>query len=69
MLGAQAVGMAWAQRPQTIAEDFDYGRRHGLSIQQYYEVDKLRFGSGASDTDDLKDHGVLTGFFASVADS
>ena len=69
LLGAQALGMAWAKRPTTVAEDFDYGRRHGLSIQQYYEIDKLRFGSGSTDTADLKDHGVLTGYFASVADA
>lgn len=69
MLGAQAIGMAWGKRPLTVADNFDYGREYGVSVQQYYEIDKLRFGSGAADTDDLKDHGVLTGFFASVADS
>lgn len=69
LLGAQALGMAWGMRPKTIADDFDYEREYGVSVQQYYEIDKLRFGSGSADTDDLKDHGVLTGFFASVADA
>lgn len=69
LCGAQAIGMAWGMRPKTIADTFDYEREYGVSIQQYYEIDKLRFGTGASDTDDLKDHGVLTGYFAAVADA
>lgn len=69
MLGAQALGMAWAMRPQTVEEEFDYKRKTGLAIKQWYEVEKLRFGTGASDTDALKDHGVLTGYFASAADA
>lgn len=69
LCGAQAIGMAWGMRPKTIGDSFDYEREYGVSVQQYYEIDKLRFGSGAADTDDLKDHGVLTGFFASVADA
>lgn len=69
LLGAQALGMAWGMRPKTIADKFDYDREYGVSVQQYYEIDKLRFGSGSADTDDLKDHGVLTGYFAAVADA
>ena len=69
LLGAQALGMAWAQRPQTVEEDFDYKRAIGLGIKQWYKVEKLRFGSGATDTDDTKDHGVVTGYFASAADA
>jgi len=69
LLGAQALGMAWGKRPQTVGDSFDYDREYGVSVQQYYEIDKLRFGSGSGDTDDLKDHGVLTGFFAAVADA
>lgn len=67
--GAQAVGMAWAKRPQSIEEAFDYGDKQGIGIRQWYEIKKMIFGSGAGDTDDLKDHGIVTGFFASVADS
>lgn len=69
LLGAQAIGMAWGMRPKTVGDDFDYQREYGVSVSQYYEIDKLRFGSGTEDTDDLKDHGVLTGYFASVADA
>lgn len=68
-MGAQAVGIAWGMRPKTVADDFDYEREYGVSISQYYEVEKLRFGAGATDLDNPKDHGVLTGFFASVADA
>ena len=38
-------------------------------MRAIYGIDKLTFGSGSSDTDDLKDHGVVTGFFADVADT
>lgn len=69
LLGAQALGMAWSMRPQTCEEEFDYKRKVGLAIKQWYKVEKLRFGSGVSDTDDLKDHGVVTGYFAAAADA
>lgn len=69
LCGAQALAQVWAMRPQTVSDEFDYKRKMGLAIKQWYKVEKLRFGSGATDTDDLKDHGVVTGFFAAVADS
>jgi N4-gp56 family major capsid protein len=69
LCGAQALGMAWAMRPQTVEEDFDYKRAVGLGIKQWMKIEKMRFGSGATDTDDLKDHGVVTGYFAAAADS
>jgi N4-gp56 family major capsid protein len=69
LCGAQALAMAWAMRPETVTEDFDYKRFEGLGIKQWYEIDKMRFGTGATDTDDLKDHGVVTGYFAAAADA
>lgn len=69
LCGAQAIGMAWAKRPETVDETFDYKRSVGIGLVQWYEVDKLRFGSGTGDTDDLKDHGVVTGYFAAAADA
>lgn len=69
LCGAQALGMAWAMRPETVTEDFDYKRYEGIGIKQWYEVDKLRYGTGSGDTDDLKDHGVVTGYFAAAADA
>ena len=61
--------MAWAMRPQTVEDEFDYKRKVGMAIKQWYKVEKLRFGTGATDTDDYKDHGVVTGYFCAAADS
>ncbi|MEE8208252.1 MAG: N4-gp56 family major capsid protein [Nitrosomonadaceae bacterium] len=70
LCGAGAVGLAWAKRPQSIDEEFDYGDKQGIAIRKWFEIAKLTFGTdGSSDTGDLKDHGIVTGFFASVADS
>ena len=69
LCGAQAIGMAWAKRPETVEEMFDYKRAVGLGITQWYKIEKMRFGAGVSDTDDTKDHGVVTGYFAAAADA
>lgn len=69
LCGAQAVGVAWAQRTKTTTQVSDYGFRNGVGVQEIRGVEKLIFGSGAGDTDDLKDHGVVTGWFAAVADA
>jgi N4-gp56 family major capsid protein len=69
LCGAQSLGQAWAKRPQTVDDTFDYGRAKGCAIKQWSKLEKLRFGSGATDTDDPKDCGVVTGFFAAVGDS
>jgi len=69
LIGAQALAMAWAMRPETVEEDFDYKRKVGLAIKQWYKIEKMKFGTGTSDTADLKDHGVVTGYFAAVADA
>lgn len=69
LCGAQALGLAWAKRPETVQEERDYKDKMGIAVRQIYEIGKVTFGSGAGDTDDLKDHGVLTGYFAAVADS
>ena len=69
LAGAQAVGYGIASRWKSTEETFDYGRRKGVAIAEMGGFEKMLFGSGASDTTDLKDHGLVTGFFASVADS
>lgn len=69
LMGAQALGIAWAKRPETKTKKFDYDDKHGVAVRQWFEIEKLRFGTGSGDTDDYKDHGVLTGYFAAVADS
>lgn len=65
LCGAQAVGVAYGRRWRSKTEEFDYGDKHGVEISAIYGVGKMVFGSGAGDRDDLKDHGVVTGFFAS----
>ena len=69
LCGAQAVGVAWAQRTKTTTQVTDYGFRNGVGVQEMRGIEKLIFGSGSADTDDLKDHGLVTGFFAAVADA
>jgi N4-gp56 family major capsid protein len=66
LLGAQALGHALAKRWRTRTKDFDYGDKVGIAIDGIYGVNKLLFGTGSGDRDDLKDHGVVTGFFATT---
>ena len=66
LCGAQALAIAWARRWKTVTEEFDYGDKYGVAIDGIYGVRKIIFGSGTGDTDDLKDHGVVTGFFATT---
>lgn len=66
LCGAQALGMAFARRWKTVEKKFDYDDKAGVAIDQIYGIKKLLFGSGSADTDDLKDNGVVTGFFATT---
>ena len=66
LCGAQAVGTAYAKRWTSKQEDFDYGDKHGVAIEAIYGIEKMQFGSGSADRDDLKDHGVVTGYFATA---
>lgn len=66
LCGAQALAIAWARRWKTVTEEFDYGDKYGVAIDGIYGVRKIIFGSGTGDTDDLKDNGVVTGFFATT---
>lgn len=66
LCGAQALAVAYAKRWKSVTEEFDYGDKYGVAIEAIYGVRKIIFGSGAGDTDDLKDHGVVTGFFATT---
>jgi N4-gp56 family major capsid protein len=67
LCGAQALAIAYAKRPKSITEEFDYGDKHGVAIEAIYGVRKVLFGTGPGDVDDLKDHGVVSGFFATTA--
>jgi N4-gp56 family major capsid protein len=66
LLGAQALAIAYAKRWKTETETFDYGDKDGVAVDAIYGVRKILFGTGSGDTDDLKDHGVVTGFFATT---
>jgi hypothetical protein len=66
LCGAQAIGVAWGKRPWTVDEKLDYGRFSGMAIMQYYEVEKLRWGTGTNDKDAPVDHGMVHGFFAAA---
>ena len=65
LCGAQAVGAAYAKRWTSKEQTFDYGDKRGVAIEAIYGIDKLRFGTGTGDRTTPKDHGVVTGFFAS----
>ena len=68
--GAQAVGYAITKDLYTSEEKFDYGAKMGVAVNMYDGFGKMRFGrSTTTDTGNTKDHGVLTGFFAAVADA
>jgi len=70
LCGAQAFGLGIAKRWQTRTKgETDYGNEKGCAIVTIDGLDKMTFGTGSGDTDDLKDHGVVTGYFAAVADS
>lgn len=66
LCGAQALGAAYARRWRSREETFDYGDKQGVAIDAIYGIKKMQFGSGSSDTADLKDHGVISGFFATT---
>lgn len=69
MLGAQSLAHAWCKRWKSVTEQFDYGDKHGVAVEAIMGIRKIIFGSGTGDTDDLKDNGVCTGFFATTGAS
>ncbi|MEM8615486.1 MAG: DUF4043 family protein [Pseudomonadota bacterium] len=69
LCGAQAVGYGVAERWKSVEETFDYGRKKGCAIMEMGGFEKMTFGTGTDDTDDQKDHGIVTGYFAAVADA
>lgn len=61
LCGAQALAVAWGQEPKSKTDMRDYGFRYGVAIEEARGVSKLVFND--------KDHGVVTGYFASAADA
>jgi len=69
LCGAQALGYGLAQRWNTRTQEMDYKTKNGIAVQQIYEVGKIQFGTGATDTSTLKDNGIVTGYFSAVGDA
>jgi N4-gp56 family major capsid protein len=69
LCGAQALGVAWAQRTKSTTNVRDYGFRNGVGCQEIRGIEKLTFGKGTGDTDDLIQHGVITVYSSAVADA
>ena len=70
LCGAQAVGLAYAQRFKTTDNTRDYGFRHGVGVQEIRGVQKLRFGRNTGvDTQYPVDQGLVTLFVSGAADS
>jgi N4-gp56 family major capsid protein len=66
LCGAQALGYALGKRWRSMTKEFDYGDKFGVAIEAIMGINKLRFGTGSADTDDQKDHGVVTGYAATT---
>lgn len=70
LCGAQAVACAYAQRSRTVTEDFDYGAKAGVAVEEIRGIGKMRYGTSASgDTTTPKDYGIVTTWVAAPADA
>lgn len=69
LVGAQAIGIGWARRMKSTTDVRDYGFRNGVGVMEIRGIEKLMFGKGANDTDNLVQNGVTTVFAAAVADA
>lgn len=69
LCGAQALVYGIGRRWATKTKSFDYGDKYGVLVEEICGIHKTQYGSGAGDRDDLVDHGVVTGYFAAVADA
>jgi len=59
LCGAQAMGVAWAQRTKSTTDVRDYGFVKGVGIHEMIGVEKLIYNS--------QDHGVFTGYVGALA--
>jgi len=69
LCGAQAVGVAYAQRSRTVTKDFDFDSKYGVAVEEIRGIGKMRYGTGAGDTDTPCDYGVFTTWLAAPADA
>lgn len=70
LCGAQALGIAWAQRTTVITNQRDYGFFEGVGVQEIRGVAKLRFGTDPT-VDQTKpvDNGIVTIWSAAEPDA
>jgi N4-gp56 family major capsid protein len=70
LCGAQAIGIAWAQRTTAISNERDYGFFSGVGVMEIRGVAKLRFGTDPT-VDQTKpvDNGVMTIWSAAEPDA
>ena len=69
LCGAQALGIAWAQRAKSTTNTRDYTFMHGVGIQEIRGVAKLAYGvDPTTDTTAPVDAGVYTIWSAAVGD-
>lgn len=69
LVGAQAIGVAWAQRLKSTTDVRDYNFRHGVGVQEIRGIQKLMFGTGANEQQGLVQNGVVTVFTSAVSDA
>ena len=70
LCGAQALGIAWAQRTKAVTNVRDYGFMNGVGVEEIRGVQKLAFGVDAvTDTTKPVDNGVVTVYTAATADA
>jgi N4-gp56 family major capsid protein len=70
LCGAQALGVAWAQRMKSTTNTRDYGYMHGVGVQEIRGIGKLRFGTDPTvDTTKPVDNGIVTFQTAATADA
>jgi hypothetical protein len=69
LCGAQALGIAWAQRAKSTTNVRDYDFMHGVGIQEIRGVAKMRYGvDPTTDQTAPVDAGVYTIWTAAVGD-
>ena len=70
LCGAQALGIAWAQRMKSTTNVRDYGYFHGVGLQEMRGIAKLRWGTDPTvDTTKPVDAGCVTVYTSAVADA
>jgi N4-gp56 family major capsid protein len=70
LCGAQALGVAWAQRMKSTTNVRDYSFFHGIGISEMRGIGKLRFGTDPTvDTTKPVDAGIVSVWSSAVADA